>query len=572
MSESVSFDVNVDAAAGTAGASSAAAASSTSQSTATTQENLFPESMDNGTVTTTTRADTFTSSSGTSSADSAEMTQLKAELADKQSVVDTLDEKIAENATLREEKSANYTAASEAVTAASETYSTAAANYAAAQAELEELQDTGILAKLANTITQKIQNAKAKVAELKAEAEQAYEDYETALEEKEEAREEYVAALTDGIALKKERVTANEEVAAVQEKIDALSAKENKEAAETDEANKTADGTSEEGAVDGETEDGTESACEYSTEELTALAEQYGIEIPEGASDEEILAAIEAKEAEAETGDTAALPDSGAEEAITADELEQEYKEIMADIAQIEQLTREATFETQNKMPDIRNFDISDSVNTLLEYFCDGLSASEIRTMGLSILDILDEATQAYQAKLTSTAYSKSGSIALADSATTEEHSAAQSEFTEAVLDVSDIINRSDIEFYNVSDESNYELANNVLSRINSGEYIKTDTLEKQTTTVKNIQVTNNTSVEAADSSEDKYSEYSNALLDELNHLVSDSGDGLSEEEYNVIETTFNLKATKDIEDAFEYLEGEAVKRGITSAVNEYDT
>ena len=210
-------------------------------------------------------------------------------------------------------------------------------------------------------------------------------------------------------------------------------------------------------------------------------------------------------------------------------------------------------------------------VDKLVELFCGELTHGEVQSLGLGLLDMVNEASKIFETKLTASAYSKSGAMATSDNASAKEHSEAQADFTEAVLQVSDVLNTNNVEFYNVSDQSNFELASHTLDRINDGEYIKTDTLQKQASVVKNIRVTEKTTTEAAETNDDKYKQYSDAILNELHDLISDSGDGISEQEYNYIKTNFDLKSSQDMESAFDYLEEEARKHNITAAINEYE-
>ena len=53
--------------------------------------------------------------------------------------------------------------------------------------------------------------------------------------------------------------------------------------------------------------------------------------------------------------------------------------------------------------------------------------------------------------------------------------------------------------------------------------------------------------------------------------MIENSENGITEEEYNSIKTNFELKASKDMESAFDYLENEARKHNITSAISEFD-
>ena len=79
------------------------------------------------------------------------------------------------------------------------------------------------------------------------------------------------------------------------------------------------------------------------------------------------------------------------------------------------------------------------------------------------------------------------------------------------------------------------------------------------------------TTVDAAASNDEKYKQYSDAILGELHELIANSENGITEEEYNAIKTNFDLKASVDMESAFDYLEDEARKHNITSAINKYD-
>ena len=526
-------------------------------------------------VSTTDRADAYIPSSQTTGAKSAEMSALEATLAEKQSAVADIDSQIEANSAVKQEKQAAYAAAGENVTSTLSAYNTASKNYAAALSELNELKDANIFETLFNTITQKVKNAEAKVAQLKQDAEQARKDYEEAIEERETAREEYADAIKEGIELKQKRAAAQEEVATVQQQIQDLAKKEAESASETSEAPAEGDAAAQEGA---ETTQGANTSslaalqkAAESNPELKAALELYGDNITE-ADIQELSAAYNVQLNAPETAQDTQITQPAVPEVTTPPADTVVDNSYLEDMALLDSLQQEAKKEAEEfaKQPNIFEFDMGD-VDRIVELFCGELTHGEIQNLGLGLLDMVDEAAKIFETKLTATAYSKSGAMATTDTATTEEHSEAQANFTEAVLQVSDIVNNNDVEFYNVSDQSNFDLASRTLDRINEGEYIKTDTLEKQTSVVKNIRVVDKTTVDAAASNDEKYKQYSDAILGELHELIANSENGITEEEYNAIKTNFDLKASVDMESAFDYLEDEARKHNITSAINKYD-
>lgn len=526
-------------------------------------------------VSTTDRADAYIPSSQTTGAKSAEMSALEATLAEKQSAVADIDSQIEANSAVKQEKQAAYAAAGENVTSTLSAYNTASKNYAAALSELNELKDANIFETLFNTVTQKVKNAEAKVAQLKQDAEQARKDYEEAIEERETAREEYADSIKEGIELKQKRTAAQEEVATVQQQIQDLAKKEAESASETSEAPAEGDAAAQEGA---ETTQGANTSslaalqkAAESNPELKAALELYGDNITE-ADIQELSAAYNVQLNAPETAQGTQTTKPAVPEVTTPPADTVVDNSYLEDMALLDSLQQEAKKEAEEfaKQPNIFEFDMGD-VDRIVELFCGELTHGEIQNLGLGLLDMVDEAAKIFETKLTAAAYSKSGAMATTDTATTEEHSEAQADFTEAVLQVSDIVNNNDVEFYNVSDQSNFDLASRTLDRINEGEYIKTDTLEKQTSVVKNIRVVDKTTVDAAASNDEKYKQYSDAILGELHELIANSENGITEEEYNAIKTNFDLKASVDMESAFDYLEDEARKHNITSAINKYD-
>lgn len=526
-------------------------------------------------VSTTDRTDAYVSSSSTNGVKSAEMNALETTLAEKQSAVADIDTEIEANDALKEEKKSAYETAGNVVNSASAAYNTAARNYAAALNELEELKSGNFLESIINTVTLKISQAEKKVAELKQQAEQARKDYEEAIEERNNAREEYADAIQEGIGLKQDRTKAQEEVASIQKEIQDLAKKESEEQAQTVETQEQGNG-SEAPAPTGDGGDDLSKLQKLAetNPELQALLSGYGENITEDEI-KELAGLYLTQETEGANGQNPPAGDVDTnvptDPALGTGSAELDNL-IGSDLAILDQLNQDKQNEMEifNKTPDIFEFDAAD-VDKIVELFCGELTHDEVRGLGMGLLDMVDEAAKMFETKLTASAYSKSGAMATSDSATTEEHSEAQSDFTEAVLQVSDIVNNTDVEFYNVSDQSNFELASHTLDRINEGEYIKTDTLEKQTSIVKNIRVTEKTNTEAVSSNDEKYRQYSDAILGELHELIENSENGITEEEYNSIKTNFDLKASKDMESAFDYLENEARKHNITSAISEFD-
>ena len=554
-----------------------AASPQVQQTTATgaSEAPLFEGTSSTEGVSTTDRTDDYVSSSSTNGVKSAEMSALEAQLAEKQSAVADIDTEIEANDALKEEKKSAYETAGNVVNSASAAYNTAARNYAAALNELEELKSGNFFESIINTVTLKISQAEKKVAELKQQAEQARKDYEEAIEERNNAREEYADSIKEGIELKQKRTAAQEEVATVQQQIQDLAKKEAESASETSEAPAEGDAAAQEGA---ETTQGANTSslaalqkAAESNPELKAALELYGDNITE-ADIQELSAAYNVQLNAPETAQGTQTTKPAVPEVTTPPADTVVDNSYLEDMALLDSLQQEAKKEAEEfaKQPNIFEFDMGD-VDKIVELFCGELTHDEVRGLGMGLLDMVDEAAKMFETKLSASAYSKSGAMATSDSATTEEHSEAQSDFTEAVLQVSDIVNNMDVEFYNVSDQSNFELASHTLDRINEGEYIKTDTLEKQTSIVKNIRVTEKTDTEAVSSNDEKYRQYSDAILGELHELIENSENGITEEEYNSIKTNFELKASKDMESAFDYLENEARKHNITSAISEFD-
>ena len=575
---------------------------------------LFEEtSSSDGTISTTDRTDAFIpSTTKAQETKSAEMSALEGQLSTKETSLSDIDSKIEANNVLKEQRKTTYEATATTVSNALTAYNTAMRNYTAAQNELKNLK-SNILNSILNTITSKISQAEKKVAELKNKAEKARKEYENAVKERSEAREEYAAAIREGLSLKEEKTNIQSELADVEKQIQDLAAQEAKQAAdeaqEAEELNKSETEVGNEGeiadageeACEGQetTEDGT--GVQETTEEKTdATAEntQGSLAILQEAAknNPELQAALDllgenVTEADLEelsvtfgvdigTEGSADLPKEGTtttEDSSGADEKDKTTRPAKPDTSYgedlklLEELQDEAIQEAEEftKHSDRFETDWGD-VDRLVELFCGELSYGEIQHLGLELLDMVDEASKMLETKYTATVYSKSGAMATSDSATTEEHAEAQADFTEAVLQVSDIINDNDVEFFNVSDKSNFELASHTLDRINEGEYIKTDTLEKQTSAVKNIRVADKTTGGSTSTNDKKYEQYSDAILSELSNLISDSKNELTEEEYNTIRTNFELKSTMDMKSAFDYLKDEAKKYNITSAVDEY--
>lgn len=554
-----------------------AASPQVQQTTATgaSEAPLFEGTSSTEGVSTTDRTDDYVSSSSTNGVKSAEMSALEAQLAEKQSAVADIDTEIEANDALKEEKKSAYETAGNVVNSASAAYNTAARNYAAALNELEELKSGNFFESIINTVTLKISQAEKKVAELKQQAEQARKDYEEAIEERETARQEYADAIQEGISLKQDKAKAQEEVASIQKEIQDLAKNEAEEQGQTTGAQEQTGGVETGAPVEGGADNLSKLQEMAKTDpELQTLLSQYGDDI----TDEEIQELSSIYLAQETDGADGQNPPAGdvdtnvpTDPALETGSAELDNL-IGSDLAILDQLNQDKQNEMEifNKTPDIFEFDAAD-VDKIVELFCGELTHDEVRGLGMGLLDMVDEAAKMFETKLSASAYSKSGAMATSDSATTEEHSEAQSDFTEAVLQVSDIVNNMDVEFYNVSDQSNFELASHTLDRINEGEYIKTDTLEKQTSIVKNIRVTEKTDTEAVSSNDEKYRQYSDAILGELHELIENSENGITEEEYNSIKTNFELKASKDMESAFDYLENEARKHNITSAISEFD-
>ena len=545
-------------------------------SPAQTETPLFEGTSSTEGISTTDRTDAYIKSGTSGAAQSSEMTALTTQLTEKQSALSNIDSQIEANNTLKEEMKSAYTTAGETVSTTLAAYKTAAQNYSAALSELNELKNANIFEAIFNTITQKVKQAEAKVAELKKQAQEAHEQYEQAIEDRNTAREEYMDAIEEGMTLKENRANIADEIAAIQKEIQDLSQKEAEQQAKAEDSTQNTTqtgGTNEDNnSVKTNNQSSNLSILQEAAKnnpELQAALDMYGENITDADMEElSLMYGVKLNSTGNVDADDNTKPptNTGSNESTNIDS---SYED---DLAALEQLKEDAKQEAEDflKQPDITQMDETD-VDKLVEIFCGELTHEDVQHLGLELIDMVDEAAKIFETKLTASVYSKSGAMATADSASAKEHSEAQTSFTEAVLQVSDIVNNTNVEFYNVSDKSNFELASRTLDRINDGEYIKTADLEKQTSIVKNIRVVDNSNEETSETNDNKYEQYSDAILDELHNLISSSEGGITEDEYNAIKTSFDEKATQDMESAFDYLENEARKHNITSAINRYD-
>ncbi len=247
-------------------------------------------------------------------------------------------------------------------------------------------------------------------------------------------------------------------------------------------------------------------------------------------------------------------------ENIDYDQAEEEIQQTQTDVDQRRDMI--------NKFDEFKEDGLTEHMEEIKEYFKgEGIELDLIDTKDMTPEQIIKHAAKILEVELVAQSYSKGGAMAKADTATVDEHRDAESGFTDAVLQISDVVNSSDVEFFNLSDQSNYELNMALLDRINSGEYIKTSTLEKQTSAVQNIQVTHTSHSKDND---DKYNQYSNAILDQLQQMISDEeGAEMNDHTFNSIKSQFDIKAAQSMEEAFEFLEDEARKYGIRQAIEQ---
>ena len=453
---------------------------------------------------------------------SAEMERIKSEIDTQTTEKTSLDKKIEENNALIETVAQELGEANIQVTTAKQNYEKALVDYAAAQAELAELQNSNFISKLLNS--GKIKELESKVQGLKEKADKAEILYEKAVENQQEKNEELTA-------LREEKAQLTSESEELSGKIDELNGQYDELANEQTDAN--AEAVDENAETDG---DNNSVAAGTDTTDTAGVGKK-------NETDNQVN-----KGSGTETDPAAS---SG---------LSDDYLDNLQNSAE----QSKNDFENRATTKDYEHFNNrNEAAAQIYRDFGIFMSEEEISTIGLTALGIPNRAGKIIESRIYSSAFSKSASMAAADGATSKEHSEAQAAFTEVCLDLSDVINGSDVEFYNITDESNYELAMNLLERISSGEYIKTSTLEQQTSIVKNIQVSSSTEP-AYEANDTKYEEFSEAILDELKNPFDVQ---LSDEEYEAIEREYDALAVRDMESAYNFLIDQANKYNIDEAI-----
>ena len=453
---------------------------------------------------------------------SAEMERIKSEIDTQTTEKTSLDKKIEENNALIETVAQELGEANIQVTTAKQNYEKALVDYAAAQAELAELQNSNFISKLLNS--GKIKELESKVQSLKEKADKAEILYEKAVENQQEKNEELTA-------LREEKAQLTSESEELSGKIDELNGQYDELANEQTDAN--AEAVDENAKTDG---DSNSVAAGTDTTDTADVGKK-------NETDNQVN-----KGSGTETDPAAS---SG---------LSDDYLDNLQNSAE----QSKNDFENRATTKDYEHFNNrNEAAAQIYRDFGIFMSEEEISTIGLTALGIPNRAGKIIESRIYSSAFSKSASMAAADGATSKEHSEAQAAFTEVCLDLSDVINGSDVEFYNITDESNYELAMNLLERISSGEYIKTSTLEQQTSIVKNIQVSSSTEP-AYEANDTKYEEFSEAILDELKNPFDVQ---LSDEEYEAIEREYDALAVRDMESAYNFLIDQANKYNIDEAI-----
>ena len=451
---------------------------------------------------------------------SAEMEKIASDIEAQTSKKTDLDAKIEENNASIQTTAAELQQANVQASAAKQNYEKALTEYAAAQAELAELQNSNIISKLLNS--GKIKDLEAQVQTLKEKAEKAEKLYEKAVENQKEKNEELTA-------LREEKADLTSESEELSSNIDKLNAQYEE--------------------LSNEQVDANNEAIEENTEtEDNQTPEANGTDLTESADETK-------KGQAADEMNTGYNSDSSNSTNYTDDSLDNL------------QSSADQSINEFKDRPSIKDYEnVSGREEAAAQYYRDFgifISPEEISKIGLTSLGISDHMTKMVESKMYSTVFTKSSSMAVSDGATSEEHSEAQSAFTEACLDISDLINGSDVEFFNITDESNYELAMNLMDRISGGEYIKTSTLEQQTSIVKNIQVSSST-VPAYEPNDNKYEEYSEAILDELKNPFEAE---ISDEEFQSIENEYDSLAVVDMESAYKFLIEQANKYNIDKAI-----
>ena len=453
---------------------------------------------------------------------SAEMERIKSEIDTQTTEKTSLDKKIEENNALIETVAQELGEANIQVTTAKQNYEKALVDYAAAQAELAELQNSNFISKFLNS--GKIKELESKVQSLKEKADKAEILYEKAVENQQEKNEELTA-------LREEKAQLTSESEELSGKIDELNGQYDELANEQTDAN--AEAVDENAETDG---DNNSVAAGTDTTDTADVGKK-------NETDNQVN-----KGSGTETDPAAS---SG---------LSDDYLDNLQNSAE----QSKNDFENRATTKDYEHFNNrNEAAAQIYRDFGIFMSEEEISTIGLTALGIPNRAGKIIESRIYSSAFSKSASMAAADGATSKEHSEAQAAFTEVCLDLSDVINGSDVEFYNITDESNYELAMNLLERISSGEYIKTSTLEQQTSIVKNIQVSSSTEP-AYETNDTKYEEFSEAILDELKNPFDVQ---LSDEEYEAIEREYDALAVRDMESAYNFLIDQANKYNIDEAI-----
>ena len=114
----------------------------------------------------------------------------------------------------------------------------------------------------------------------------------------------------------------------------------------------------------------------------------------------------------------------------------------------------------------------------------------------MSLIEVAKALSKVVKQEQTAQTYAKGGSIAKTENVSVEEHAETESELVDTILGVSNIVESGDVEFVNMTDESNYKAGMRIVDRINSGEYIKTDTLNEHLGNADNIELVESSTVD----------------------------------------------------------------------------
>ncbi len=363
----------------------------------------------------------------------------------------------------------------------------------------------------------------------------------------EDATAEDIAAYTQQLAIKMGAVTAAKKAVEEAKKV-------------VEEAQKEVEATSEEKEAASEALKDAEDILEGRKEELdeaNGLLGEYNdtLEAEEN-NEQEIETQLEQAEQAAPVEETEQVEQAPATSEIvdtaeeTAEDTTEETKET-EDNKEPAKAEEEKKQEVKEKITNNESTD-EDMAKVIMEDIfnseADGISTSDI--IGLNAKDAIEEVSESIKVQsFYTTKVSKN-----TDKATVDENQAASANFFSAFSNIQDKLSGKNIEFASVADETNYKNSTELSKKLCAGEYVMTDEINKQTSTVEGIQTTNSNKSESENISSKIQGE---SLLEKLEKIITkdknvkedDADKILTQREYDKEEA--NFFSTDDTTSAF---------------------